>query len=224
MNKKQEDKIVRDWQRHMELTRHITIDNIGEDNYERYYEKSREELQKLLPIFPEFEKSVNRMFFFSEVPFAISQYRNLLHEFNYSKEDAYKILSAIVTEQVIQRIERSPITKFMYGIMHKFPKFIINLMTKQFDVKEKNGWLFEFPKKDFFMGQNCVQCGALIWLKEQDAPEICKIICYTDYLTASYMKGLRFIRTKTLAYGNEMCDFQYYKNDKIIDMDNIKLK
>lgn len=37
-------------------------------------------------------------------------------------------------------------------------------------------------------------------------------------------KGLTFIRTKTLADGDEMCDFQYYRTDRNIDMNGVTLK
>jgi hypothetical protein len=173
MNKKQQDKIRRNWKKYMEWTYQVTIDKIGKDNYKHYYTASQEEL---------------------------------------------------VREQYTQEIERSAITKLIQRTMHKWPKFLVNAMTKQFDVHEKHGWLFEFPRKDFFMGQNCLQCGALLWLQEQGAPEICTIICSTDYISASYLKGLTFIRTKTLADGDEMCDFQYYRADRDIDMDSIELK
>jgi hypothetical protein len=223
MNTKQQDKVRRDWEKYMEWTRAITIEKIGEGAYSRHYTKSQEELEGLLPVLPVFKTSVNRMFFHA-VPFALSQYTPLLHELGYRKEAAYKIVYDIVREQYRQEIERSAITKFMYRTMHKWPKFLVNAMTKQFDVHEKHGWLFEFPRKDFFMGQNCVQCGALLWLQEQGAPEICTIICSTDYISASYLKGLTFIRTKTLADGDEMCDFQYYRAGRNIDMNGVTLK
>ena len=97
-------------------------------------------------------------------------------------------------------------------------------MKKRMNTTEEKGWLGEIIEdKETVISFNCTQCGLMIWLKDQGAPEICPALCNTDYVTAEYMSGLKLIRTKVIGYGDDICDFRYYLKDKEID-ENIKLK
>ncbi|WP_347489075.1 L-2-amino-thiazoline-4-carboxylic acid hydrolase [Desulfoscipio sp. XC116] len=220
---KKEAKLVGTWKIYMQWTRETAIHHVGRDCYARFYAASLAELESVMIDLPVYKKSVNAMFFHA-VPFMISQYRALQKQMGFDRERAYAALADIVCDQFRKEVESSGVMKFLSRNMFRFPKFIIRLFTKQFDVKEPHGWLFNFPAEDFFMGQNCVQCGALLWLEKQGCPEICRILCATDYISAEYLRGLKFIRTKTLAYGDDMCDFKYYRVEKCPEIDPAVLK
>jgi len=53
------------------------------------------------------------------------------------------------------------------------------------------------------------------WFREQGVLEIAPIACEGDYIQFALWKGLKFIRTKTLAGGDEVCDFRFVKVKKL---------
>ena len=210
------------WLDYMQWCRPFTEEKIGKQNYERYYQRSLEEFERLLPKVPVFEQSQNNTNF-HRGPFALAQYRVLLGEFGYDKEKALEILDAIVSEQCKQEIDHSRAMRFVLGTMHKWPRFLVKKVLEQMSTTEEDGWSGRFPEEEGFMAFDCTQCGLMIWLEEQGAPEICPVLCNTDYVTASYMTGIRLVRTKTIGYGDDICDFRYYPAGKEID-ENIELK
>lgn len=219
---KMRNKIRKDWFKYMKWCRPLTEKMIGKENYEHYYEKTQEEFEKLLPDVPIFQQSQNNMNF-HRGPFVLSQYRVLLNEFSYDKEKAFETLDDIVSEQCKQELDHSWMMRFFLGRLHKMPS-IVKKMKKRMNTTEENGWLGEIiDNEETVISFNCTQCGLMIWLKDQGAPEICPALCNTDYVTAEYMSGLKLIRTKVIGYGDDICDFRYYLKDKEID-DNIKLK
>ncbi|MBN1876960.1 MAG: L-2-amino-thiazoline-4-carboxylic acid hydrolase [Anaerolineae bacterium] len=219
---KMHNKQRKNWLDYMQWCRPLTAEKIGWQNYEHYYASSLEEFEKLLPDVPVFEQSQNNTNF-HRGPFALSQYRTLLGEFGYNKESAFEILDAIVSEQCKQELEHSGAMRFFMGTMHKWPRFLVNKMLEKMNTTEENGWSGRFPEKEGFMVFDCTQCGLMIWLKEQGAPEICPVFCNTDYVTVSYMTRIKLIRTKTIGYGDDICDFRYYLQNQKVD-ENIKLK
>ena len=46
---------------------------------------------------------------------------------------------------------------------------------------------------------------------ENGCPELCRLFCDVDNATYSGLKKLGFSRTKTLGYGEDCCDFHFYK-------------
>ncbi len=216
------NKIRKNWLKYMKWCRPLTEKMIGKENYDYFYKKVLEEFENLLPEVPVFIQKQNNVNF-HRGPFTLSQYRVLLNEFSYDKEKAFEILDAIVSEQCKQELDHSWTMRFILGRLNKWPK-IVEKMKKRMNTTEEKGWLGELIKdEETVMSFNCTQCGLTIWLENQSAPEICPAFCNTDYVTASYMKGLKLIRTKTIGYGDDICDFRYYLEDKKID-ENIKLK
>jgi hypothetical protein len=212
----------KNWLNYMQWCRPLTEEKIGKQHYERYYTRSLAEFEKLLPDVPVFEQSQNNLNF-HRGPFALSQYRTLLDEFGYDKEIAFEILDAIVSEQCKLELEHSVVIRFFMGIMHKWPRFLVNKMLEKMNTTEANGWSGRFPEEEGFMVFDCTQCGLMIWLTEQGAPEICPVFCNTDYVTVSYMTGIKLVRTKTIGYGDDICDFRYYLQSRNVD-ETIKLK
>lgn len=46
---------------------------------------------------------------------------------------------------------------------------------------------------------------------ENDCPELCRLFCDVDNVTYGGLKKIGFIRTQTLGYDGECCDFHFYK-------------
>lgn len=71
-------------------------------------------------------------------------------------------------------------------------------------------WVMEVVDGDgesFDYGMDVTDCGALKFLQDQGAEELCPYICDLDYVMFEAMgAGLR--RTKTLAWGCDRCDFR----------------
>lgn len=79
--------------------------------------------------------------------------------------------------------------------------------------KYKNNWVFDLihDKDEKSYGINFYECGICKLCKQEECPELAKQMCKIDYLMAKYMKA-NLKRTKTIANGDEMCDFWYSRN------------
>jgi len=69
-------------------------------------------------------------------------------------------------------------------------------------------WQIRIPEnqKDSGIYFEFTQCGLCKLFFSENVPELTYIMCNTDYLTFAFC-GYKLIRTKTLAQGNECCDF-----------------
>jgi hypothetical protein len=87
---------------------------------------------------------------------------------------------------------------------------------KRFTFKkdEKYGWASDFPQSDAYIAFNMTKCGLSDWFRDQGAPEIASIACEGDFIWTKLLTGLEFIRTKTIANGNDVCDFRFLKKQK----------
>lgn len=47
--------------------------------------------------------------------------------------------------------------------------------------------------------------------EENGCPELCRLFCDVDNVTYGGLKKLGFARTKTLGYGDDCCDFHFFK-------------
>lgn len=47
--------------------------------------------------------------------------------------------------------------------------------------------------------------------KENDCPLLCRLFCDVDNVTYGNLKKMGFLRTKTLGYDKDCCDFHFYK-------------
>lgn len=49
---------------------------------------------------------------------------------------------------------------------------------------------------------------------DNGCPELCRLFCDVDNITYDGLKKIVFYRTKTLGYGNDQCDFHFYKKSR----------
>ena len=75
----------------------------------------------------------------------------------------------------------------------------------------KDDWVINYIEgngQDFTYGIDVKECAILKYLTYQEAPELTKYLCLTDYVTSEAIsRGL--VRNKTLAEGCDCCDFRY---------------
>jgi len=76
---------------------------------------------------------------------------------------------------------------------------------------EEYGWATEFPESDAYLALNFTRCGLADWFRDQGVPEIAPIACEGDFIVAEFLTGLELKRTKTIAGGDDICDFRYVK-------------
>jgi len=142
----------------------------------------------------------------------LSLYRALLGEFAFSQVKALEILNQITSYKVRKDWENRTITRFVMS--HAAGSdFFRKLTLKGFkwEGEEKYWWAAEFPESDAYIAVNITQCGLVKWFREQGVPEIAPIACEGDFVWAEFMTGLKLVRTKTLAQGDDICDFRYVK-------------
>ena len=85
--------------------------------------------------------------------------------------------------------------------------FIIKMTYKA----ENYGWATVFPDSDAYLAVDYTKCGLHDWFRDQGTPEISPIACEGDLIWTKMLTGLTFIRTKTIANGDDICDFRFIK-------------
>ena len=202
MNYKQSEKFLK---RHKD----IIYKYLGKENCGSFIDKTLEYYKETAPTGYKYKKSFNRAGYTYAI-ISLSTYK-VLQDIGYDKKTNLDKFNKMWIDIGKRSMGNSAMIKLFYSGMSK------NKFLKDFKVKgltrlnEPHGWKAELVKNDAYMSYNIRQCGMFNWFSEQGYPELCKTFCEFDYITAEYMTGLTFKREKTLANGDEMCDFRYYK-------------
>lgn len=84
-------------------------------------------------------------------------------------------------------------------------------MTK---LNDPNGWVYEFlpTEKAHLIDVNIHRCGIHKFLSAHRTPELTQLLCRCDYYMVEHFlpKGVKLIRTQTIAEGAKYCDFRYH--------------
>lgn len=96
---------------------------------------------------------------------------------------------------------------FFYGVLRKFLPSVMRSYPTQF-------WRIEWLKKDKQeIAFNMTDCLYYKTFLKYNCSQLTPVFCRVDNLCYDKMsKRVRFIRTKTLAGGNELCDFRFLKS------------
>ena len=122
------------------------------------------------------------------------------------KEDVYKHMQKymmnIVAKQKhlsMEKMEKVPCFYFLYSNI--FLKVVRK--TDLWESTQEHGKnYFNVTMKKCLWHTACV---------ENDCAELCHLFCDVDNVTYGELKKLGFSRTKTLGYGEDCCDFHFYK-------------
>jgi len=189
---------------------------IGAKNYDRFCQAALKEYDSFALQLPCFEDDMNQSLFYSNCPWMLSNYRALRGEFNLNQEEALDKLRQISNFKHTKKFENE--SDFMKAIYPKIAEdeFLRDETLKRFTIKkvEKYGWATVLPGSDAYIAVDFTKCGLTDWFRNQGAPEIAPIACEGDYIQFALWKGLKFIRTKTIANGDDICDFRFVHENK----------
>ena len=135
----------------------------------------------------------------------IALYKSLLKG-GFSKEDTYKcmrtyMLDWVAAEKHASTAKMELIPGFYFLYSHIFLKVVRT--TDLWESMQEHG-------RDYFnvTMRKCLWHTACV---ENGCEELCPLFCDVDDVTYGGLKKLGFSRTKTLGYGNDCCDFHFYK-------------
>jgi hypothetical protein len=78
-------------------------------------------------------------------------------------------------------------------------------------------WVYNFVPgngKTFLFGVDYTECGIVKYLTREGAPELAPYLCWLDYPMCAAMR-MGLIRTKTLALGDEKCNFRFCRDRQL---------
>ena len=184
---------------------------LGAENYERCCSGMLKEYDVFASSLPVLEDDNNHSQFYNSAPFMLSLYRTLLGEFAFDQDEALDLLNKITCYKVREDYKNRFVERFFLARIAE-SEFIRELGMKKLEYRvEQYGWAIEFPESNAHMAFDMTRCGLADWFRDQGVPEIAPIACEGDYVTAEFYTGLELIRTKTIAGGDEICDFRYVK-------------
>lgn len=135
----------------------------------------------------------------------VALYKSLLKE-GISKEETYKIMQKYMVDIVgkekndsMKKMEKVPCFYFLYS------NIFLSVVRKTDlwqSTQEKGKDYFKVTMKKCLWHDACVENGCA---------DLCRLFCDVDNITYANLKKLGFKRTKTLGYGDDCCDFHFYK-------------
>jgi hypothetical protein len=185
---------------------------LGAEDYERCCAAMLMAYDEFAPRLPILEDKNNRDVFLRNAPFMLSLYRALLGEFALSQDVALDTLNQITAYKVREDYGNDPVMKFIMAQVARsvlFRKMFLSVWERQ---DEAYGWATEFPESDAYIAIDVTRCGLVDWYTDQGVPEIAPVGCEGDFIMAEFMTGLKLERTKTIAGGDEICDFRYVQD------------
>jgi len=209
MNEMHKNKVVK----FQKWCKPIISELLGANNYDRFCRAALKEYDSFASQIPHFEDDMNESLFHANCPWMLSNYLTLLGEFNLKQKEALAMLRQISNFKHRKKFEnQSLVMKFITPRIAHYD-FLRDGVLKKFVIKtdEKYGWATVFPKSDAYMAIDFTKCGLTDWFRDQGVPEIAPIACEGDYIQFASWKGLQFVRTKTIANGDGICDMRYIK-------------
>jgi hypothetical protein len=177
----------------------------GETFYQSFRTAADEKLQELIPQLPDLGNSVESMsyaFITAYVPFV-----HAFKQFDVTRDRAGELLW-VMNENLLQRFPSA--LRTLMGRMATSKAMVKSLRAAQ--LRGEQGllhpmdWRVEIEEPaEGGHHTTWTQCGALLALRAIGEDSVFPYACRIDYLMANLM-GLRFVRTKTLADGDDCCN------------------
>lgn len=179
------------------------IEELDEDKGNELFNKQEIILKELIDNIKDKSKNQRKTLIDTILP-RIALYKAMKNELD--KEKVYEYMQKYMLNVVAKEKHTST------AKMEKIPGFY-SIYSKVFlrVVKKTDLWESTQEKgKDYFN----VTMHKCLWhtaCKENGCEELCRLFCDVDNITYGNLKKLGFSRTKTLGYGNNCCDFHFYK-------------
>ena len=135
----------------------------------------------------------------------IALYQALMAE-GFSQEEAYEylrryMLDWVAAEKHASTAKMEAVPGF-YAIYSRVFLHIMRCTDLQESTQAQGKGYFDVTIQKCLWHTACAECGC---------PELCRLFCDVDDVTYGGLRKLGFIRTKTLGYGGDCCDFHFFK-------------
>jgi hypothetical protein len=206
----QKDKLLQDLNGFAKLMCPELTARYGAERANRIHQDTLAEYEKLIPQFPYVGGQENRLTTnLVQAGYGLALYR-ALRVHGGAVEEAGE-LSHLAMERKLHRIPaflRHWMGRFMFS-----PRRVRD-MKKRAQVSQQRrypgDWVWEVIEGDgqtFDIGIDYTECGIKKFMRDQGAGELTPYLCNTDYVLFRAL-GMELVRTKTLAWGCDRCDFR----------------
>ena len=135
----------------------------------------------------------------------IALYKVLLKE-GFSKEEVYQHMKKYMIDKVATKKHLSTAKmELVPGFYSIYSKIFLKIMSTT-DLQESA----QNHGKDYF-DVTITKCLWHTACVENGCADLCRLFCDVDNVTYGGLKKIGFMRTKTLGYGGDCCDFHFYK-------------
>ena len=133
-----------------------------------------------------------------------------------------KDIGRMIYELNQYELSHMPKDKALAEGTHKFSHQHLEKMKKWAEWTQKKeypaNWVAELLRgdgKEYDFGYNYTECALVKMFKKHNVPEIAPYVCLNDFLRSKTL-GTGLHRTKTIAQGDDICNFRYKKGRKVV--------
>jgi hypothetical protein len=206
----QKDRLLQDLDKFAKLMRPELVARYGADKTERIRQDALAEYEELIPQFPYIGGQENRLTTnLVQAGYGLALYR-ALRVHGGTVEEAGE-LSHLAMERKLHRIPT--LVRHGMGRLMFSPRRIRDMERRAQLSQQRRysgDWVWEIIEGDgqaFDVGIDYSECGIEKFMRRQGAEELTPYLCNTDYVLFRAL-GMELIRTKTLAWGCDRCDFR----------------
>lgn len=129
-----------------------------------------------------------------------------LNNYGFSMEDSNNHMKNYMLNYIAKSKHNSMVKmKKVPGFYSLYSKIFLKIMRKtdlQQSKQKHDAKSFDVTITKCLWHQACV---------ENECPELCRLFCDVDNITYGELNKIGFIRTQTLGYGGDCCDFHFFK-------------
>ena len=208
-------KLLKDFDKTIKNVKHIFLERYGDEKVSSFIKETRAEYERIIPLLPDVGVKQPFVQFVIGTGMSLAIY-NILKKSGEQTEEIGKLIY-LLSNHIM-----SSYPKIYYKILGGFyfsKKFIQNAQKGAIISKKKlhpESYVFNFIPGDgkaFDYGIDYLECASCKFLHQQKADELASYICPIDIIySEKFGWGLK--RTKTIADGNDICDFRFKRGGK----------
>jgi len=216
---KQKPKLLKDFDKMSKQVKNVLVSHYGEEMADTIIQETRDEYENLIPEIPYIGGKNNPL---TENLVKSAWFLALYRVFKRHGKTAPEA-GEISYQMTEASLDAHP--QFLLRLLGrwKFTPFYLKKLKKRALKSQKReypgDWVFEVvdgDKKDFDFGVDYTECGICKFFQEQKAEEFTPFLCPLD-IPMGEKFDLGLVRTKTLAEGNDKCDFRFKKGRKTMN-------
>lgn len=197
-------------EKRLEKLHEYLVEHYGEETASALYERIKSHYEDLSARKPHFSKwGMN--FNVTNAIIALSVYRTLLED-GVKKKEAIETAGTLVWATLPVDLYKK-VFRFIEKTPDPFSSYVF--MTKQLNrmMFPSPGWeRYYVVEEDDRFGFDVTKCLYVDYLTSEGAPELVVALCDLDYRVAElFPDGIHFHRNISIARGDKICDFRYYR-------------